>query len=184
MTIEVPSSEPAELHAGTTVAWTKSLPDYPATTYTLTYYFINGSDRLVITASASGTDHAVSVAASATANWKPGRYQWTSYAVNGSTKYRAESGYVEILRDMQAAHPADVKTHARKVLEAIEAVLERRATKDQESYAIAGRTLSRTPLADLMALRDKYRVELAREEAAERGNRGRMRRVFVRFGQA
>jgi len=184
MTIEIPDTEPTLVYAGTTVAWTKDLTDYPASTYTLTYYWVNTTQRHVITASASGDTHSVSVAAATTALWTAGKYQWASYAVSGATKYRVESGLVEVKLDLQAASEASLRTHARTVLEAIEAVIERRATKDQESMAIAGRSLQRTPIAELLKFRDIYKAEVAREEAAAAGNRNGMRRLYLRFGRA
>ncbi len=55
-------------------------------------------------------------------------------------------------------------THARRMLNAIEAALEGRASKDTESYTIEGRSLSRTPIPDLLRLRAIYRREVAAEE--------------------
>jgi len=58
------------------------------------------------------------------------------------------------------------------VLESIEAVLESRASIDQESYSINNRSLARTPIPDLVVLRDKYRGEYVREKRAERIRNG------------
>ena len=58
---------------------------------------------------------------------------------------------------------ADVRSHAKKVLDAIEAVLENRASQDQMSYSIAGRSLSRMSIDDLMTFRNRYRAEYLRE---------------------
>ena len=51
-------------------------------------------------------------------------------------------------------------------------MIQNRATKDQESYSIQGRSLARTPIADLIALRSQYKAELVREERAERIKNG------------
>ena len=48
----------------------------------------------------------------------------------------------------------------------VEAVLEDRATKDQEEYTIGDRSLKRTPMKDLLVLRDTYRLDVKAEEAA------------------
>jgi hypothetical protein len=58
------------------------------------------------------------------------------------------------------------------VLDAIEAIIEKRSTKDQDSYSIQGRSLGRTPIADLILLRDRYRAEWVREQRAERIRNG------------
>jgi hypothetical protein len=79
----------------------------------------------------------------------------------------------------------DGRTHARKVLDAIEAVIEGRATSEVAEYQIAGRELRYIPIPELLQLRDKYRGEVLREDAASRAARGLPdpRRVFVRFAR-
>ena len=47
-------------------------------------------------------------------------------------------------------------------------MIENRATMDQQEYAIGGRSLKRTPMADLLRLRSVYRTEVKNEIAAER----------------
>ena len=69
----------------------------------------------------------------------------------------------------QLAAGHDARSHVQRVLDAIEAVLEKRATLDQERYRINNRELVRTPVADLLKLRDRYRGELARMKAASKG---------------
>jgi len=48
-------------------------------------------------------------------------------------------------------------------------VIENRATIDQQSYQINNRSLQRTPLAELMKLRAKYRAELSQKKRARSG---------------
>ena len=48
-------------------------------------------------------------------------------------------------------------------------MIEKRASLDQERYRINNRELYRTPIADLLKLRDLYRAEVRREQAAARG---------------
>jgi hypothetical protein len=62
-----------------------------------------------------------------------------------------------------------VRTHAQIALANIEAVLAKRSTQDQERYTINNRELWRTPLGDLLKLRDYYRAEVRREKQAQRG---------------
>jgi hypothetical protein len=59
----------------------------------------------------------------------------------------------------------DPRSHARKTLDAIEAVVEGRATKDQQAYTIGGRSLQRMPIKDLMYFRGVYRAEVYAEES-------------------
>lgn len=180
---DIPTTEPLELRAGDTWQWTRSLADYPASAgWSLAYVFINAAAKISISASASGDDHAVTVAAATTANYAAGNYDWIARASKSGQVFTVGAGRITILPSL-AASTADLRTHARKVLEAIEAVLEGRASQDVLEYQIAGRSLKRIPLADLLTLRDRYRAEVAREDAANRVALGLpdRRRVFVRF---
>lgn len=91
-----------------------------------------------------------------------GMYRYTLLAIDtNQIRTLIESGDLVVTPDPTAIEDGqDLRSHAKKVLDAIEAVLEKRATKDQESHTIAGRSLSRTPIADLLMLRDRYRAEL------------------------
>jgi hypothetical protein len=68
-------------------------------------------------------------------------------------------------------------------LDAIEATIEGRASKDQESYSIQGRSLARTPIADLILLRGKYKAEYVQMQRAEklRNGLGHGGNIKVRF---
>lgn len=180
------TTEPEELRAGDTWAWRREdLTDYPAGTWSLRYRFANAASSFEVTATADGGAFAVAVAPETTATTEPGRYAWRAYVSDGTDRYTVGEGETVVLPDLEAV-PAgvgvDTRSHAVRVLEAIEAVLERRATKDQMSMAIQGRQLSRTPIADLLLLRDTYRAEVSRERMAAQSGAGRAR-YFVRFAR-
>ena len=176
MAATIPENEPLEIRAGDTWAWTRSLDDYPASTWTLKYRFKHPTATgFEITATASGTDHAVSVAAATTTGYTAGTWAWQAWVESGAEKYTVDSGSLVILADYRsgaATTTADSRTHATKVLAAIEAVIEGRASKDQEEYTIGNRSLKRTPLADLIKFRSRYRLEAAGEAQAERLRNG------------
>jgi len=71
---DIPTTEPLSFRAGDTVKWKKSLGDYPATSWTLKYFLVIQSDQKIITASADGTDHLVTITAAASAGYAVGRY--------------------------------------------------------------------------------------------------------------
>ena len=123
---------------------------------------------ITLTASTSGSDYRVQEAAGVTATWKPGAYAWARWVEKaGPIRQSLGSGQVVIKTDPAAAVQGyDGRSHARKVLESINAVLEGRATKDQEEYTIGSRSLKRTPIADLLVLRDRYVAAVANEDAA------------------
>lgn len=173
MTVSIPDNEPSELRAGDTWKWTRTLGDYPASTpWTLKYRFKNAAGGFEITASASGDGYSVTVTAAASAAYAAGSYDWIGWVENSdaSEKYTIDTGTLLVLPNLRsgtATAAQDVRSHAQTVLDAVEAVIENRATLDQEAYEIAGRSLKRTPLAELFKFRRLYRAEVRAEKQAE-----------------
>lgn len=75
------------------------------------------------------------------------------------------------------------REHIEKVLANIEAVIEGRASHDVQSYAIAGQPIGKTPIADLLKLRDHYTSQLIALKRAERRKNGvaEGRKINVKF---
>jgi hypothetical protein len=188
--METPTSEPLELRAGDPWTWRRDdLGDYPATLWTLRYWFKNAAGGFEVVAGADVTAFLVDEDSTATSARAAGVYAWQARVENiasPSTRYTVASGTLRVLANLftgVASDALDTRTHARKVLDAIEAVLENRATLDQEEYEIAGRRLKRTPLAELSQLRREYAARVAAEVDAERVANGQPSRnkLFVRF---
>jgi len=189
--MDIPTAEPTEIVAGASLKWRREdmSADYPAPTWSLSYLFVDLADstrKFTVAAVADGAYFAVSVTPAVTVTYTPGTYEWAAYVTDGTDRYRVDHGTAKVLADL-AALPVgyDGRSHARRVLDAIEAVIAGRASKDQESYQIAGRSLNRTPIPDLMKLRQTYRNEVRREEKAEAIRNGLQtgRMVLTRFGR-
>ena len=169
-----PETEPLKIFSGDRAAWKRTDlgTDYAPASYSLKYSARlenDGATEIEITASESGSDYVVEVGQSTTAAFRVGIYHWQAYIIRTSDSERVtvDSGTWEVVVNRDAA-TSDPRNHVKIVLDAIEATIEGRASKDQESYSIQGRSLSRTPIAELVALRDKYRAEWVREQRAER----------------
>lgn len=183
-----PQSEPEILVAGDRWAWKRTDlgADYPPASYALTYSarLESTGTEIEITASESGQDYIVEVASATTAGYTVGIYSWQAYITRTADSERVTvgSGTFEIVANRDAAS-TDPRSHAKKVLDAIEAILEDRATKDQQAYTIRGRSLSRTPIPDLLELRKVYKAEVAREKQAEdiAAGRGHSGKIKVRL---
>jgi hypothetical protein len=180
-----PENVPAELIAGDLWSWVRTLSDYPAPTWTLTYYFENSGRSFSVIATTSGTGFAASATAATTTSYAPGRYRWRARVTNGAEAYTVESGWLVVRANPAAAGTYDARSHVRKVLDAIEATIEGRASNDQLSMSIAGRSISRTPMTELVTLREKYLAFVADEENAEdvAAGLGSKKRVFVRMSR-
>ena len=173
---------PSKIVAGLTLEIPVTLTAYPAPDWTLTLV-MRGPDAIDLSSTENGTCHQISAAASVTSAWASGSYWYSLRATDGVDVIEIEDGTVEIKPDLVAQDAGyDGRGHVEKVLSAIEAVIEGRATKDQERYRINNRELQRTPISDLITLRDTYRAEARKQRAtASRGNSLLGRRVLTRF---
>ena len=167
--------------SGVTFSKAVTLTAHPAPDWSLTLY-LRGPQAIDITAQPDGATHVFDVDAATTADWLAGRYWYTLRAARDGEVIQVDEGDLRVIPDLAAlTDPHDGRTHAEKVLAAIEAVIEGRATIDQQSYQINNRQLARTPIPDLLLLRGKYREEVRQEQQAARGQSLLGRNVKVRF---
>jgi len=166
-----PTQEPDLLVIGD--RWTWRRPDLAATydpaDYALTYEYHEdsgggGSHKFAITATETTDDYIIEIPSATTAAYATGDFHWYAFITRTSDSERiaVDDGYAKIELNFADTN-ADHRSHAKKVLDAIEAVLENRASQDQMSYSIAGRSLSRMSITDLMMFRDRYRAEYNQE---------------------
>ena len=66
------------------------------------------------------------------------------------------------------------ETHARKTLNAINAVIEKRATSDHQSYAINGMAVTKMKIDELLAFQRVYQRKVAKEENPNRKRFGHL----------
>jgi hypothetical protein len=179
-----PAALPPEIKAGTTFRAKLALGDYPATAWRLTLN-LRGAQAidLAAEADADGTSFLLAADAAVTAKWAPGRYWFSLRVTDGVAVHEAGAGQLMVLADLSAAAGAyDGRSEAETALDAIDAVLAKRATRDQERYRINNRELYRMAVADLLKLRAYYATRVRRERAAASGRRGFGRAIAVRFG--
>lgn len=170
--------------AGDTVKFTKTLGDYPASGgWALAYTFINSTGKFSASGVANADAFDVTISATTTAALTAGDYYFEGYASKAGERFRVDYGTVTVAQNITTAATFDGRSHARKVLDAIEAVIEGRASTDQQEYTIGNRSLKRTPIADLIVLADKYRAMVNKEDdaAAIAAGRGTKNRILVRF---
>ncbi len=176
------SDIPTELHAGVSLDLLIVRSAHPAPDWSVALH-LRGPAAIDIAATAEGSAHRMTATAAETAAWMPGRYWYQLRATDaGGETCLLEDGHLDILPDLLSAGAGfDGRSHAERVLDAIEAVIEGRATQDQQSYTINNRSLSRTPLADLLLLRERYRAQVVQQRARERGRAGYGRQIRVVF---
>lgn len=172
---------PDRITAGASLSIAVTLTAYPAPDWALSLV-MRGPTGIDLIAVPSGAQHRFTAEATTTAGWLPGRYWWQLRATRDGEVVQVDEGDLEVAPDLATiSGEYDGRGHVERVLRAIEAVIEGRASIDQASYQINNRSLSRTPIPDLLLLRDKYRAELRRERQAARGRALLGRQVKVRF---
>lgn len=173
--MSTPTIEPVEARAGDTWKWTRTLDDYPAGTWELRYRFRHPTlPGFEIAATASGTDHAVNVAAATTAAYYAGSdspsFSWVAWVTSGSEQYTVGTGTLRLLPDLRndlVTAGRDTRSHARKMLEKVEAAIEA-LNLDAKAYVINGRSMTKRDLPELLKLRSQYQQEVNNEEQAAR----------------
>ena len=188
--VNYPTQEPDTLVVGDRWVWRRDdlVSDYPLDEYALEYRFTEDStgntNAFTIAATEAESTYLVEIASAVTASLTAGDYQWAAFIIRSSDNQRVviDQGRTEILPNLQNT-TADLRSHAKKVLDAIEAVLENRASQDQMSYSIAGRSLSRMSIDDLMTFRNRYRAEYLREIKLARikNKQDSVNKIKVRF---
>lgn len=172
---------PEAITAGVTLDHAVTLTAYPAPDWALEL-ILRGPGQIDLIAADDGTQHRFGASAGVTADWVPGVYWYSLRATQGAEVALVDEGQLTVRPDLATiTGPHDGRSHAERVLTAIEAVIEGRAAIDQQRYVINNRELWRTPIADLLLLRTKYRDELRQMKAAARGQSLLGRQVKVRF---
>lgn len=172
---------PSKISAGLSFSQSVRFDNYQAPAWSLSL-LLRGPKSITLNATADGLRHVFQAAAGVTETWPAGQYVFAIRATNGVDTVELARGQLEISADLAALpEGTDVRTQAQIALAAIEAVIAKRATLDQERYRINNRELYRTPIKDLIALRDMYRGEVRREQMAACGANPWGQTVRVRF---
>lgn len=170
---------PLQLFAGQIWEWADIQPASLDTqwTWAAKYVFI-GPDQFEIAAVASGTTYTFTKRPPESKKIKPGQYTFHAVWNNQQNDPDDESvvvasGRVEILPDpvLQQGGVSNI-SFAREALASVEAAILAYSTKPATSITIAGRTIQRPTLAQLMKERGLLILEIRREEQAERVKRG------------
>lgn len=158
MPYPIPTNEPSLIYAGDTLAFSKSLPDFPASAgWTLTYYLLKTSTSISFAASASGDDYSISVPAATTSAWTSGDYDWFAEISKGSSsvveRYNVAQGHVRIKKSAASSSTgADHRTVAKKMVDAFEAYFASSADVDDYAWirkAVGDLDISKLSMKDL-----------------------------------
>lgn len=189
MAFTVPEIEPTKVTAGDRLQWKRTdLADFPASEWALTYYLRSdqANGTIDIEAAADSDDFSVDVSPTTSAEYIPAVYYWSAFVSKSGDRKLVGQGRIEIVvNPVDVTIPVDGRSHARRTLESINAVIEGRANTDQQRYVFqaVGRSVDRMPIADLLKFRDYYSALVRSEEMQEKIDRGESagNHVRVRF---
>jgi hypothetical protein len=134
----IASREPERLFAGISAAWTKSLPDFPATLWKLTYSIKPPSGSAIAVAwsthvTASGSDFAITIPASLL-NWTAGG----SGRLTGTITQLSDATVTSIIYDATLACAVSGEiSYAQQLLTAVKAMLLGNASREEMSVQVS-----------------------------------------------
>lgn len=166
---------PNSFTAGESFSWTKDFSLYPASTWTLTYFFRGAGQGFNVEATPNGNKFDLSALSSDTENCTAGTYSFQAFVTKVDEKILVDSGTIRVHPNLAAINAGDTfdgRSNAQQILDAIDAMIKGKATLDQQSYVIGNRQLSRIPIPDLTLLRDKYQRIVNQEKRTEKQKKG------------
>lgn len=180
MAIATPTTEPLTITAGFSVEWDKTLSDYPASTYLLTYIAvpISGGEAKTITCAADGDTHEARLTPAQSALYDAGTYRLTGYVTDiatsgATTKTTAYNGRLTV--EPAPESNVDRRTFAESVLDDLRQTYAALAGNRLSQATVNGRTYTNRDLADL-------RAEIAAMESRLANDLGRKpKRILVKF---
>ena len=188
----IPEKEPISFYKGETIVWKRTDigADYAPSSYSMVWEASlesDGSTRFSATVTESGTEYTFTLDDSATANYTAGDYFWVLKVIqdSDSEKLVIDSGKLTV-KDNFFATTGDTRSHAKVMVDKLESLLEGKADADVSSYAIAGRSLNKLTVEEMLKWRDYYKAEYQREIQEFRigNNEGSGSIVKVRFDDA
>jgi len=181
----LPAYEPQSIVKGDTLKFTKSLPEYSAADgWTLTYTFL-GPTKQTVNASADGSNFIVMASTGA---WTAGDYAYQATVSKSGETYTISTGILTVQASLSdGTAGSDQRSQTKRILDALIAAFEGRASRTDLQYTISvggsSRTIQSMPHAELLTAIKQYRQWYAAEQTAERINKGlgTGRKILTRF---
>lgn len=179
---ETRRTEPTTITQGERLHWERCFDDHPATLWTLEYRFRGNGTGFDIAATADGSQFVVDVPTASTTAMTPGKYVWQAWATEIADSTNKEmlaedSATVKVGFVHGTTTAVDLRTNAKKTLDAINAAILASGTSDVILYEITtpagSRKVQRYSRTEFLKMRDIYAGIVSRENAAERVKNGK-----------
>ncbi len=180
MAAAVPTTEPTEIYSGDSIHFTKSIRDYSAVTWALSYRLLSqkGAVDLDIAATASGADFDIAVTSGTTAAWTAGEYWLLGFLTSGTERVQTYKGVLSVLPNPATVDHFDGRTYLQRILAKLDEVIENGVIRETIRYSYGGVTTEVWNLNDALKARATIVSAIANEEALASG---KQRRVLTRF---
>ena len=186
---------PDKIRAGDTIKWRVDASrdnlgnSIDSGNWSLVYYFRTNTNHEAHTATgtAFGLGWEFTISSSDSDGFDAGQWFFQAIATYGSESVTLASGQIEVLAGLDYTGDAsafDGRTQAEKDLAAVQKAIRDIANGNTvQSYSVAGRSLTRYAMSDLIALESKLKFEVQREcrAALIANGKGDPFNLFVRF---
>ncbi|MGH9745128.1 MAG: hypothetical protein ACRD59_03320, partial [Candidatus Acidiferrales bacterium] len=160
--------------AGTTVKFTRSLEDFqPSQGWGYTIYLNGLTQKFSKAATILSNIFQIEFVPSDTASLSPGPYRYAERLVNDGSVDSSLAGetyditgdelVINIEPNVGSAAAGAFNTWEAQTLVVVEAAISGRLTSDIQAYQIAGRSVSKIPIADLRKIRGELRAAIWRQ---------------------
>lgn len=176
------SAVPAQLVAGDSLKLSLATlaSEYPAADgYALSLAFVPVGGGVVTEVNAvdGAGSWSVNIAGAVTGTWPVGDLRWAAKVEKDGDLATVDSGIMLVLPEASSA--ADTRSHARKVLDSLNAAIEGRASATDLEHTLAdGRQVKRLSHAELWSMRKHYAGLVAAEDR-KAGRSGGPRRILM-----
>lgn len=169
---------PERIFAGDTELYTRRFADYPASAGWGYKLYVAGASVFNIAGAPNGDDFDVTILSTDTVALVAGSYRYIERVKKSTEEHTVGQGVIDVLLNLATASAGQAQSHEELTLTVIEAALSGRMTSDVQSYMIAGRSVVKIPIAELMQMKGYYRAIIERQRTGEIG-----RTVEVTFGE-
>lgn len=145
-----------------TAVWTVEHPDYLASaSWVLTLALRPASGAaLALVGTPAGDGWTVTLDKDQSEGMGAGRAHWQAWATKGAEQVMLGGGTLEVLANLLGEAPADPRTFEERCLDAINAVIEGRASEDFLEMEVGGRKLKLMSLRELLEAQSIFKAKV------------------------
>jgi hypothetical protein len=176
---------PLAITSGFKTEWEEVSSDYPSPEFTLHYKLINDKRNYTIAGTASDGVTTFTVSTDLSKQFTADTYRAYLIAKKDGEFYNVGKTYITIHPDPTSNSSIKIYSTAEKMVKAIDAVLEKRADRIQQSYSVAGRALQYMSFDELISARSYYQAVVEREKQEEAISNGKRKgnNILLRFSK-